>query len=308
MLLRVFVVNLLNKPSYPLAIAEALLVNLIWSSSFIIVKIALSDLGPLTIGGLRYFIGALLLLPFMLRVKGAPISGKMWAWLLLIGISQYAVANGALFWSLEYLPATTVSFLMGSITITTLIVGIIWLKEIPSKMQTIGILITLIGGWLFFANGFQAGEILGLIIFGIGLIGFTAFGILSRKFALAGTVTTLRLTAIPLALGGAITLLVAILLEGAPSAPPATWGLILFLAVVNTAIGYALYNHALQVLPAFQMNIALSLTPVWTAIFGYFLLDERLVPVQILGIAVVVSGVILVQVRKKDPSPQSTQS
>ncbi|NQU30867.1 MAG: DMT family transporter, partial [Anaerolineae bacterium] len=107
----------MKKPSYPLAIAEALLVNLIWSSSFIIVKIALSDLGPLTIGGLRYFIGALLLLPFMLREKGAPISGKMWAWLLLIGISQYAVANGALFWSLKYLPATTVSFLMGSITI-----------------------------------------------------------------------------------------------------------------------------------------------------------------------------------------------
>ena len=291
----------MKKPSYPLAIVEALIVNLIWASSFIIVKMALEDFGPITIGGLRYFIGALILLPFMLREKSAPISAKMWGWLLLLGVSQYTVANVAIFWSLKYLPATTVSFLMGTITITTLIVGVFLLKEIPSKMQTIGILVSLGGGALFFAKGLQAGETLGLLIFGIGLIGFTIFGVLGRKFAKAGTVSTLRLTTIPLALGGVITLLFAIPLEGIPSAPLSSWGLILFLAAVNTAIAYLLYNHALQILPAFQMNIALSLTPVWTAVFGFFLLDERLEALQMLGIAVLIAGVMLVQMRKRTP-------
>ena len=291
----------MKKPSYPLAIVEALIVNLIWASSFIIVKMALEDFGPITIGGLRYFIGALILLPFMLREKSAPISAKMWGWLLLLGVSQYTVANVAIFWSLKYLPATTVSFLMGTITITTLIVGVFLLKEIPSKMQTIGILVSLGGGALFFAKGLQAGETLGLLIFGIGLIGFTIFGVLGRKFAKAGTVSTLRLTTIPLALGGVITLLFAIPLEGIPSAPLSSWGLILFLAAVNTAIAYLLYNHALQILTAFQMNIALSLTPVWTAVFGFFLLDERLEALQMLGIAVLIAGVMLVQMRKRTP-------
>lgn len=298
----------MKKPSYPLAIGEALLVNLIWASSFIIVKMALEDFGPITIGGLRYLIGALILFPFMLREKSAPLSGKIWGWLLLLGLSQYTVANVAIFWSLKYLPATTVSFLMGTITISTLLVGIFFLKEIPSKMQTIGILVTLSGGALYFAKGLHAGETLGLILFGIGLIGFTLFGILGRKFAKAGIVSTLRLTTIPLALGGVITLLIAIPLEGLPSAPLSSWGLILILAVLNTATAYLLYNHALQILTAFQMNIALSLTPVWTAIFGFFLLDERLKTLQIFGIAVLVAGVMLVQVKKKSSSPQSTQS
>ncbi len=298
----------MKKPSYPLAIGEALLVNLIWASSFIIVKMALEDFGPITIGGLRYLIGALILFPFMLREKSAPLSGKIWGWLLLLGLSQYTVANVAIFWSLKYLPATTVSFLMGTITISTLLVGIFFLKEIPSKMQTIGILVTLGGGALYFAKGLHAGETLGLILFGIGLIGFTLFGILGRKFAKAGIVSTLRLTTIPLALGGVITLLIAIPLEGLPSAPLSSWGLILILAVLNTATAYLLYNHALQILTAFQMNIALSLTPVWTAIFGFFLLDERLKTLQIFGIAVLVAGVMLVQVKKKSSSPQSTQS
>ena len=298
----------MKKPSYPIAIAEALLINLIWSSSFIIVKIALDDFGPITIGGLRYFIGALILLPFMLKEKSAPLSTKMWGLLLLLGISQYTIANVAIFWSLKYLPATTVSFLMGTITITTLLVGIFFHKEFPSKMQTIGIFVTLGGGALFFIRGLHAGETLGLIIFGIGLIGFTAFSILGRQIARAGLVSTLSLTTIPLMLGGVITLLIAIPLEGLPSAPPKAWGLILILSVVNTAIAYLLYNHALQIMTAFQMNIALSLTPVWTAIFGFFLLDERLESLQMLGIAVMIAGVMLVQMRKKNSSPQNTQS
>jgi drug/metabolite transporter (DMT)-like permease len=290
----------MKKPSYSLAIAEAIIVNLIWSSSFIIVKIVLEDLGPFTISGLRYLIGALILLPFMLREKEkSPLTKKTWGLLLLLGLSAYAVGNGAMFWSLRYLPATTVSFLMGTLTITTLIAGIFLLKEIPTKIQIIGILVTLFGTALFFANGIQTRETLGLIIFGIGVIGFTTFGVLGRKIARAETVGTLRLTTIPLALGGGVTLIIAFLLEGLPSAPPTTWGLMLILAVVNTAIGYFLYNHALQALDAFQMNIVLNLTPVWTATFSFFLFDEDLERLQMLGIVVMIAGVMLVQMKKK---------
>ena len=54
-------------PSRALALLEALLVSMVWASSFILVKIALTELGPLTIGGLRYFIGFACLLPFLRR-------------------------------------------------------------------------------------------------------------------------------------------------------------------------------------------------------------------------------------------------
>jgi drug/metabolite transporter (DMT)-like permease len=290
----------MKKPSYTLAIAEAILVNLIWATSFIIVKLALDEISPMTISGLRYFIGALILLPFMLREKGEKLTLKLWGLLLILGIAQYTIGNGAIFWALEFLPATTVSFLMGSITIATLIGGIFWLKEIPTKIQVIGIIVALVGGTLFFAEGIEAGEKIGLVIFFIGMLGITYFTLAGRKVARAGTVTTLQLTGVPLLLGGIVTLLIAIPIEGIPSASPSTWGLVLILAAVNTALGYFLYNHALQVLTAIQMNIILSLTPVWTAIFGFFLLDERLGWMQMLAMAVVISGVVLVQVKKKE--------
>jgi len=137
----------MKKPSFTIAILEALLVNIIWASSFIFVKLLLKDLGPLTIGGLRYFIGFLVLLPFMLRRGRLSIlSHSTWQRLLLIGVSAYTIGNGAMFWALKYLPATTVSFMMSIITLLVLFGGILWLKEIPTWLQTIGILVTL-GGW-----------------------------------------------------------------------------------------------------------------------------------------------------------------
>jgi hypothetical protein len=54
-----------ERPSRLVALAEALVVNIIWATTFILIKIGLGNLGPLTLGGLRYFGGFLLLLPLM---------------------------------------------------------------------------------------------------------------------------------------------------------------------------------------------------------------------------------------------------
>jgi drug/metabolite transporter (DMT)-like permease len=289
----------MRKPSHPLAIFEAVFVNVIWASSFIFVKLLLKELGPLTIGGLRYFIGFLILFPFMLRKERSfALPPRLWMRLFLIGVSSYTIGNGAMFWALKYLPATTVSFMMSIITLLVLFGGIIWLKEIPSWLQAIGILVTLGGMVLFFLNGLKPGEPLGMAILCIGLISFTLFGVLGRETARTQAVDTLSLTAIPLALGGGFLLIIALPLEGLPHAPAEAWGMVFWLAAVNTALSYILYNHALQVLTAFKMNVMLNLSPLWTALLAWFLLGERLSLWQWIGMAVVISGVVLVQRRK----------
>ena len=98
-----------------LAIIEALVATIIWASSFILVKVGLRGMEPFTLAGLRYFLGFLILLPLVAR-GGAPalaLPGRTWLLLAAIGLSAYTVGNGALFWSLEYVSATTSSFLVG---------------------------------------------------------------------------------------------------------------------------------------------------------------------------------------------------
>jgi drug/metabolite transporter (DMT)-like permease len=281
-----------------IAIAEAVLATLIWSSSFVFVKMILPDIGPLLIAGLRYFLAFVILLPFILRQKGSigRIEPKIWARLTLIGISAYSIGNGALFWALRYLHATTASFILSLLPLLILFAGTIILKEFPTRWQTVGVFVSLIGGMLFFSPGFQYEEPLGIAIMMVGLIGFTAFGILGRSVARARLISTLNLTGIPLAIGGSLLLMTGLVVEGRPTIDQNAWIIIAWLAIVNTAFAYFLYNHALKSITALEMNVTLNLSPLGTAILAWLILGESLSSIQILGIFVVIVGVTIVQI------------
>ncbi|MEZ0395373.1 MAG: DMT family transporter [Anaerolineales bacterium] len=291
-----------SRPSRLAAVGEALLVNFIWASSFVLVKIALQDFGPLTLGGLRYFLGFVVLIPFLAaRVRLLRLSGRTWKRLLILGVCAYTLGNGTTFWALQSLSATTVSLLMSLVTLLVLLGGTVWLGEIPTPLQVVGVVVTLGGMVLFFSGGIRASEPLGLAVMFLGLLAFAAFGLLGRDSARAGETDSLTLTAIPLALGGGLLLLIALPLEGWPRAPLPVWGLVLWLAAVNTALGYLIYNHALQTLPAFEMNLLLSLSPIWTALMSALVFAEQLTGHQWTAILIVIGGVGLVQMRPKPP-------
>jgi drug/metabolite transporter (DMT)-like permease len=282
-------------PAVPLL--EASLTMAIWGSSFVVAKVGLRELGPLTLAGLRYFVAFLMLLPFLprrLAVNGRP-SRRLMGQLTLLGLSAYLVGNGCFFLALKVVPSTTVSFMMGLIPILVLAGSLFWLKENPSWWQVAGMVISLMGIGLFFLPGIQMEARGGIPILAVGLIGFGFFGLLGRSIARERKVDSLTLTAIPLAIGGGALLAVAIPLEGLPHLTLSGVGIVLLLALVNTAIAYLLYNHALQSLTALQMNLVLNLSPFVTALLAAAILGEKLSPLQWVGMVVATAGVALAQ-------------
>jgi drug/metabolite transporter (DMT)-like permease len=278
------------------AMAEGVAVTLILGSTLPVAKMALDYLGPLTITSLRYSLAFLLLFPFMARrglVRHWPF--RLWIRLFCLGFGFYVIGNGALFWGLKYIPATTGSLMLSLVPLLVLAAGILWLKEVPTRWQLAGVVVGLAGSGLFFSPGFKAGEPLGLAIVAIGLAGSVTLSVLGREIARGRQVDTLSLTAIPLALGGGILLPIAFSTEGPPGFSATGWGMVLLLAVVNTACVYTLYNHALKVLAAFEMSVMVNLTPLVTAFWARLLLGERLSIIQTVGMFTVIVGVVLVQ-------------
>ncbi len=298
---RSWIIGYIKKNRRTLALLEALLATVIWSSSFVVVKFGLETLGPLTIAGLRYSLGAIVLAPFLLLKRGErkPIPKNLWPRLALIGISSYTIGNGALFWGLKYIPATTGSFLMGLIPLLVMIGGVIFLKEIPTKWQGFGVFISLVGSVIFFSGGLKAGETLGIAILALGLVGFMAFSLLGRSIARERSLDTLVLTTVPLIIGGLSTICIALVVEGIPQFTIRSLWVVAWLALVNTSLGYLLYNHALRELTALEMNMVMNLTPLFTAFISWILLGERLGLLQGLGLIVMIVGVILVQRGRK---------
>ncbi len=278
------------------AILVALIVTVIWSSTFVIVKFALESLGPLTIAGMRYTLGALVLFPFLvLRKEKKPISRDLWLRLTLIGISSYTIGNGALFWGLKYIPATTGSFLMGLIPLLVMIGGAVFLRELPARWQIVGVFVSLAGSGIFFSGGLESGEPLGMIILAIGLVGFMSFSLLGRGIARERSLDTLSLTIYPLIIGGLITSVIAFGIEGLPVFTGRSFWAVVWLALINTSLGYVLYNYALRDLTALEMNMVMNLTPLFTALLSWILLRERLSVIELSGMLVMITGVVLVQ-------------
>ena len=252
---------------------------------------------PLTVAGLRFCVAALLLAPFAAGKWNAIRSfpPRLWLRLFLLGLCAYAVGNSAVFWSLRYLPATTVSFVMSLSPLLVLAASVRWLKERPTALQGIGVIVTLAGGGLFFSPGWGAGNPAALGVVAAGLVAFSTFGILGREIARDRQMDTLALTLIPLAFGGTLLLIAAAQTEGPIHLPIVAWAIVLWLGVINTALAYLLYNHSLQVLTALEMNTLLNLSSLGTSGFAWLLLGEGLSGARLAGLVIVVVGVSLVQ-------------
>jgi drug/metabolite transporter (DMT)-like permease len=290
-------------------IAQMVLVAAIWGSSFVGVKMALEDAGPLTIAALRYSIAAVLLLPWVLktRMRASSIHRSDWGKLTLIGFSQYAIGNGALFLALRTVSSTAASLAISLVPIPIVFLEIFHLKEKPSRVHLAGIFVAVAGSVVFFVSDLRSITLGSLGLLALATISFAFMPVLGRDLTRKQAVSTIELTGIPLAIGGGALLVLAAVFEGLPRLPIHTWGIIIALAWVNTLAAYLLFNHALRRLHAGEANVLLNMTPVATAFIAWGAFGDRLTALQMVGIAVVILGATLAQRRRRGSGAISNQ-
>ncbi|MBU1050508.1 DMT family transporter [Candidatus Bipolaricaulota bacterium] len=282
-----------------LPIIEVLLASMIWGSSFVGVKMALAHAGPWTIAALRYSIAALLLAPFIdwRRLRRSHLAAGLWGRVIAIGLSQYTIGNAALFLALGMIPATSGSLALSLCPIPVWVFGVLALHERPNGLQLIGTAAAIAGSFLFFRTGLVPVPVAAIALLTVAILSFAVLPVIGRKLSKQRALGNIAITGVPLAIGGGVLVVIALLVEGVPHLPPATWGIILGLAVVNTVGGYLLFNHALQQMHAGEANVLLSLTPVSTAVIAWAAFGERLTVVQFGAMAIVIAGTILAQRR-----------
>ena len=282
---------------------QILITAILWATTFVVVRIGVSEIGPLSLAGIRFFTAGLLLLPFLLmkRIPTKEIKSNILP-LAILGILAYAVGNGSLNYALQFLPSTLVSFLMSFITPLILIFSIIWLKEFPSRVQIAGLVIAFFGVILYFypqqipfrANGF------GILM--LGLLVFALQTTLLRFLARTKNIHTITLTTIPLIIGGGVLLIISFFVEGFPVISQKIVLILVYLIFFNTIMGQLLYSSAIAEITAIQVNLILNLSPFFTAIFAWFLLGEQLGKLQIAAMTAVFIGTYLVQKTPGNPS------
>lgn len=92
-----------------------------------------------------------------------------------------------------------------------------------------------------------------------------------------------------------------------PALPGMGWLLLVTLAFIPTVFGFGLYNLALNYLPASIVNLLATLEPPMTAVMAYFLLGEVLTGIQLLGAALIIAAVLVLQRSGREPAALPSQ-
>ena len=283
--------------------AAAVLVTVLWSSSYVLIKWGLSDIPPLYFATLRYALAFAILLAAEGALgrrapKGAPLGRRRAALLVLAGIAGYTVAQGLQFVGLYYLPAVTTSFLLNFNPFFVLVLGVGILGEGASLAQFGGLALALAGAWAFFSEKVAwGGEWLGVSIVLVSGVGWAVYLVSVRLLQRSGYVGSLDLTTVTMGVGVAgMAVLTAV--SGEYTTLTASGVIVIvWLATANTALAFFLWNWALRTIPAYELTVLQNVMLVEIAIFAFVFLQETITPVLVLGMALVLAGVFIVQAR-----------
>jgi len=293
-----------NNPSSLGAVLQALFVTFLWSTSWVFIKFGLTDIPALTFAGLRYSLAFLCLVPFALRPKQLaglrPLSG--WGWIRLIGLGLlfYTATQGAQFLSLAYLPAITVNLLLSFTTVLVTLLGIALLAEQPSPLQWAGVGLYLVGAVIYFyPAAFPAGQLFGLIVALVGVLANALSTILGRYINRTGDISPLAVTVVSMGIGAVVLLGVGLVSQGLPPLSPLNWATIIWLALVNTAFAFTLWNHTLRRLTALESSIINNTMMIQIPILALLFLGEQLSWREGIGMILAGVGIVVVQFRQK---------
>ena len=296
--------------SHLVPVLQALLVTFLWSTSWVLIKLGLRDIPALTFAGLRYTIAFLVLLAIALSsselrgsIRALPRRG--WLQLMVLGLVFYTVTQGAMFVALDHLPAISLTLILSFTPAAVALLAIPWLGERPRRLQWVGMALFLAGVAVYFAP-FEIGLGLAGLMAGLTcLLANAVSTLMGRAVNRRQAIHPLVVTLISMGFGAITLLAVGLETQGWNDLQPTSWAIVIWLAVVNTAFAFTLWNHTQRRLAAVESSIVNNTMTIQIAILAWLFLGESLNAKGVAGLVLAVIGALLVQLPARSPSGRS---
>jgi drug/metabolite transporter (DMT)-like permease len=284
---------------------EALFAAIVWGASFIATKIALQDVSPITIVWLRFGMGVIVLgLILALRKSFALPDKKDWGYFGLLGFlgitfHQWLQSNG-----LQTSEAGTTAWIVATTPVFMALLGWLILKEMINGIKVTGIAAAFFGVLLVVSDGDLASISIGkfgapgdaLIL--ISAVNWSIFSALSRRGLKLYPATLMifyvmlfgwLFTSVLFTGGGNYTEMPALSFDG--------WLGVTFLGIFCSGLAYIAWYDALHALSTAETGAFLYIEPLVAMVVAVFLLGEPITAASLLGGAIILFGVWLVNKR-----------
>ena len=291
----------------PVQIAELFLLAALWGGSFLFMRIAAPELGPIWLIESRVALSGLALLPLLLHQGLTPQLRQNWRSLLIVGLLNSALPFSLLAFSSLSLPAGTTAILNGTAPFFGVAVAYVWLREPLSSNRIIGLVLGFSG--VVVLVGLQGTAITPEVLLAIATCLCAAL-----MYAIAAPFIRLNLNGVPslvIATGsqlGAAICLLPLLPFTKPTTPPSQAVLlaVLGLAILSTSLAYTLYFRLIHTVGSTRALTVTYLIPIFAMLWGAILLKETITALMVTGSALILLGTAIAnQVIRFPPRPLS---
>lgn len=265
----------------------------IWGASYLFLRIAVPHFGPVPLVAIRLVLGALMLLPFLLRDR-AKFPAARWPMMALIGALNSALPFLLFAWAAERAPAGVGAIANGMTALCAALVGFLFFHERLTTRQSLALCVGFAGivvlattriagmsvGWASAAGAAAS------LMYGLGLhMARRHLAGLPPAALAAGTLGTSALLATPFAWAT----------WPAAAVPLSSWLSAGALGVLCTGIGFVLYYRLIERIGANRTSTVTYLIPPFGVAWGWLFLGERATPTMIVACALILGSVALMQ-------------
>jgi len=286
-----------------IAIAEATLAISLWAMSFILIKVALRELSPVTLITLRFAVAAIVVVPVLWLtggLKGVTIRDlPRMAALGAVGVTLHQLLQVA---GQESTSAGMAALCAATAAAFMVVFAAIFLAERLAGFQTVGVCLALVGAGVVTlgANDWSAGggssAAAGNALVLLSAVVWAAAGIMGKRMMRKRP--SVVVTAGMLVFGWLFTLPFFVA-EGSwrqlSHVSGTTWGSVAALGLLCTAVAHLANNHALKTISAQRVAVIQNLEPFLAVVGAWLILGERISRLSALGGVAIVAGVFLTE-------------
>jgi drug/metabolite transporter (DMT)-like permease len=278
------------------------LLGAIWGSSFLWIKIAVGEIGPLTLVAFRLLFGLLgLLVVLRLQRQRLPLGRAHLPMYLLMGLFQAMLPISLISWGETHIDSGLAAILNGTVPLFAIVIAHYWLTdEKMTGMRVLGLVMGFVGVVVLVSDDLRPGALSG------SLLGQLAVLAAAASYAMAATFSRRYMRNQPpvvqgtmvLLTGDALAWLAVLGLERPVQTPalPITWLAVLWLGLLGSCVAYLLFFYLINVWGPTRASVVTYVFPIIGLVLGIVFLNERPDWRLLVGTVLIVAGILVLNV------------
>lgn len=280
-------------------------IYVIWGSTYLLNKIAVSELPPFMLASMRFIVAGILIFIIAKILKvDISISAKQLKNTIIAGFLFLTFGNGVVVWALKFVDSGFAALEISAQPLVVLILMRILQGKKISAMSYIGVALGFIGIFLLVSQKqiiSKEGQILGMVMIFFCMISWAYASIFVGKADLPKNYfvnTGYQM------LSGGIMLAIASVSFGETWTSPSTWSTpvlwaMLLLIVFGSIIAFTSFNYLLKEVSPEKVATSTYVNPVIALFLGWLVLKENLTTQSIVAAAILLTGVYFINSKRK---------